>query len=121
MRGEEDEEINLANDLISEKSQSLSSSLNFDYARENYIYGFTLEYFYTKLENAFYLDPSGTDNFGDLFTKRNGSGAIVKGLSLDLRMNYNKIIQFESGFTIQWQDILSQFLIVIVFLLYLIF
>ena len=93
--------INLANDLSEEKSQSLSSSLNFDYARENYIYGFTLEYFYTKLENAFYLDPSGTDNFGDLFTKRNGSEAIVKGLSIDLRMNYNKIIQFESGFTIQ--------------------
>ena len=93
--------INLANDLVEENSQSLSSSLNFDYARENYIYGFTLEYFYTKLKNAFYLDPYGTDNFGDIFTKRNGSEAIVKGLSIDLRMNYNKIIQFESGFTLQ--------------------
>ena len=93
--------INLANDLSEEKSQSLSGSLNFDYARENYIYGFTLECFHTKLKNAFYLDPSGSDNFGDLFIKRNGSGAIVKGLSLDLRMNYNKTIQFESGFTLQ--------------------
>ena len=93
--------VNFADDLSEENSQSFSSSLNFDYAKENYIYGFTFEAFYTLLENAFYLDPSGSDDFGDLFTKRNGSGATVKGLSIDLRMNYNKIIQFESGFTLQ--------------------
>ena len=93
--------INLANNLSEEKSQSLSSSLNYDYARENYIYGFTIQGFYTKLNNAFFLDLSGSDSFGDLFVKRNGSAAIVKGFSLDIRMNYNKILQFESGFTLQ--------------------
>ena len=93
--------VNLDSSLKQEKSKSLSGSLNYDYATEDYIYGFTFEGFYTQLINAFYLDPSGSDSFGDLFVKRNGSGAIVKGISLDIRFNYNRIIQFESGFTLQ--------------------
>ena len=93
--------VNLANNLKEEQSQSFSSSFNYDYAQENYIYGLTFEGFYTQLNDAFYLDPAGSDNFGDLFVKRNGPGAIVKGISLDIRFNYNRIIQFETGFTIQ--------------------
>ena len=93
--------VNLDHDLKEENSQSFSTSLNYDYAKENYIYGFTFEAFYTQLHDAFYLDPDGSDNFGDLFVKRNGPEALVKGISLDLRCNYNRIIQFESGFTIQ--------------------
>lgn len=93
--------ITLAENLKEETSNSLSGSLNYDYAQENYIYGFTLEGFYTILNDAFYQDPSGSDEFGDLYIKRNGSGAKVKGFSLDLRANYNKIIQLETGFTVQ--------------------
>tara|TARA_Y100000385_G_scaffold279302_1_gene328789 strand:- start:419 stop:2719 length:2301 start_codon:yes stop_codon:yes gene_type:complete len=93
--------INLDDDLIEEKSMSISSSFNYDYAKENYIYGFTFECFYTKLNNAFFLDPDGSDSFGDLFVKRNGSSAIVQGVSLDMRINYNKTFQLESGFTLQ--------------------
>lgn len=93
--------VNLDNNLKEEKSQSYSGSFNYDYAQENYIYGFTFESFYTQLNDAFYLDPDGSDNYGDLFVKRNGPEAVVKGISLDLRFNYNRIIQFESGFTIQ--------------------
>ena len=93
--------IILAENLKEETSNSLSGSLNYDYARENYIYGFTLEGFYTILNDAFYQDPAGSDEFGDLYVKRNGSGAKVKGLSIDLRVNYNKTIQLETGFTVQ--------------------
>ena len=93
--------VSLADDLSQENSESFSASINYDYAKETYIYGITCEAFYTILENAFYLDPSGSDDFGDLFIKRNGSGAVVKGVSVDLRMNYSKIIQFESGITLQ--------------------
>ena len=93
--------VNLDPDLNEEKSESFSTSLNYDYAQENHIYGFTFEAFYTQLHDAFYLDPNGSDNFGDLFIKRNGPEALVKGISLDLRFNYNRVIQFESGFTIQ--------------------
>ena len=93
--------VNLDNNLKEEKSHSYSGSFNYDYVQENYIYGFTFEGFYTQLNDAFYLDPDGSDNYGDLFVKRNGPEAVVKGISLDLRFNYNRIIQFESGFTIQ--------------------
>jgi outer membrane receptor for ferrienterochelin and colicins len=93
--------VSLADDLSQENSESFSTSINYDYAKETYIYGITCEAFYTVLENAFYLDPSGSDDFGDLFIKRNGSGAVVKGVSVDLRMNYSKIIQLESGITLQ--------------------
>ena len=41
-----------------------------------YIYGLTLEGFYTRLEDAFYQDPIGEDEFGEVFVKRNGDGLL---------------------------------------------
>ena len=93
--------INLSPGLAEERSNSLSGSVNFDRATENYIAGFTLEGFYTRLDNAFYLQPAGSDEFGDLFQKRNGEGASVQGATLELRGNYNKLMQLEAGFTFQ--------------------
>lgn len=93
--------IILAPGLEEERSNSLSASVNYDKATESFIVGFTLEGFYTKLNNAFYLQPVGSDEFGDVFEKRNGSGALVQGGTLELRGNYNKQTQLEMGFTIQ--------------------
>jgi len=93
--------IILADDLKQERSKSLSASINYDTATEEYIYGFTIEGFYTHLKDAFYQDPSGSDSFGDIFIKRNGSGATVKGLTMELRANFRKKAQLESGFTLQ--------------------
>jgi len=93
--------IILSPDLVEERSSSLSGSVNYDKATENFIAGFTLEGFYTTLENAFYLQPVGGDEFGDTFEKRNGSGASVQGGTLELRGNYNKQMQVEAGFTLQ--------------------
>jgi outer membrane receptor for ferrienterochelin and colicins len=93
--------IILAPDLKEERSMSLSGSINYDKATEHYIAGFTLEGFYTKLLNAFYLQPAGEDEFGDRFEKRNGPGASVQGVTLELRGNYNKISQLEAGLTLQ--------------------
>ena len=93
--------IILADDLKQERSKSLSASINYDTATEEYIYGFTIEGFYTHLKDAFYQDPSGSDSFGDIFIKRNGSGATVKGLTMELRANFKKKVQLESGFTLQ--------------------
>ena len=84
-----------------EISNSFSGSYNYDFARERYVYGITLEGFYTYLDKAFYQDLNGSDEFGDLYVKRNGSGALVKGLSFEIRGNYNKIIQLETGYTLQ--------------------
>jgi outer membrane receptor for ferrienterochelin and colicins len=93
--------ISLADNLKEERSNSFSGSVNFDYPQKKYILGFTLEGFYTKLDDAFYLHPTGTDNLGDIFEKRNGPGATVKGATIELRANYDKKYQIEAGFTIQ--------------------
>jgi outer membrane receptor for ferrienterochelin and colicins len=93
--------ISLANDLKEERSNSFSGSINFDYPQSNFIVGFTVEGFYTKLEDAFFLQPIGKDEFGEQFEKRNGPGAIVKGTTLEIRANYNKKAQIEAGFTLQ--------------------
>ncbi len=93
--------VELDPNLKEEKSNSFSLSANYDKATENYVAGFTLEAFYTKLGNAFYLEPTGSDAFGDVFIKRNGPSAFVQGITLEGRANYNRIIQLEAGYTLQ--------------------
>ncbi len=93
--------ISLSDALIEERSNSYNLSFNFDKPTEHYIYGFTVEGFYTHLNDAFYLHPIGTDSFGELFEKRNGDGATVKGITIEARLNYDQIVQFETGFTFQ--------------------
>ncbi|MCH3883895.1 TonB-dependent receptor [Tenacibaculum aquimarinum] len=93
--------VQLAEDLERERSNSYSLSFNYDKPTEHYIYGFTIESFYTKLDDAFILENIGTDSFGELFEKRNGDGATVKGIALEARLNYDGILQLESGFTFQ--------------------
>jgi outer membrane receptor for ferrienterochelin and colicins len=93
--------ISLADDLAQERSNSFSGSVNFDLPKPDYILGFTLEGFYTRLKDAFYLQPVGEDDLGEQFEKRNGPGAVVKGATLELRANYKKKAQIETGFTLQ--------------------
>jgi outer membrane receptor for ferrienterochelin and colicins len=93
--------IMLSPNLRPEKSQSISASLNHDKPSEHFILGFTLEGFYTRLNQAFYLQPIGNDSFGELFEKQNGQGATVQGATFEFRGNYDKKIQLESGLTIQ--------------------
>ncbi|MCF8238972.1 MAG: TonB-dependent receptor [Saprospiraceae bacterium] len=93
--------ITLDPDLHEERSQSVSGSINYDHADEHWVAGFTLEGFYTRLTDAFYLAPDGSDNFGQRFIKRNGSGSTVQGLTLELRANLDRKIQIEAGMTYQ--------------------
>lgn len=93
--------VQLADDLIQERSNSFSGSVNFDKATEHYIYGFTLEGFHTYLKNAFYLHPLGEDKFGEVFEKQNGDGATVKGITVEFRANYDEKLQLDAGMTFQ--------------------
>ena len=93
--------VSLADNLAAEKSQSLSLSFNHDTATEKFVAGFTLEGFYTRLNRAFYLHPLGFDGFGEVFEKRNGTGAEVSGIVLEARANLNQKIQVEAGITLQ--------------------
>ena len=93
--------IALSNNLEEERSKSYNLSINYDKVEKYWIAGFTLEAFHTKLDNAFYLHPLGEDGFGQRFEKRNGSGSIVQGMTLEVRANLDKKFQLESGLTIQ--------------------
>lgn len=93
--------ISLAENLKEERSNSFSTSLNYDHPAENYIFGFTLEGFYTVLNDTFFLAPLGEDVFGERFEKQNGNTARVKGITVEVRANYKKKIQLETGLNIQ--------------------
>lgn len=93
--------ISLAEQLREERSNSFSGSINYDKATERWVAGFTLEGFYTQLQDAFYLHPLGEDEFGERFEKRNGDGSTVQGATLELRANYDQKVQLEGGFTLQ--------------------
>ena len=94
--------VTLANNLKEEKSNSYTISFNYDKPTEHYIYGFTIEGFYTHLNDAFTQVNIGTDSFGELFEKQNGDGATVKGITIESRLNYERIFQLETGFTMQY-------------------
>ncbi len=91
----------LSPELASETSESFSGSVNYDLPLEKMVIGFTVEGFYTRLNNAFILDPIGEDEFGEVFEKTNGQGAEVLGTTIELRANFNRKAQLEAGFTFQ--------------------
>ena len=93
--------ISLDPNLKEERSNSISASINYDHVTEHYVAGFTFEGFYTHLDHAFYLQPIGEDAFGERFEKQNGAGATVQGLTVEFRANYDRILQLETGFTLQ--------------------
>ena len=93
--------VRLSSKLKEESSESLNLSVNYDKARENWIAGFTVDLFYNQLYNAFILQPIGQDAFGEVFEKQNGQGALIKGINLEARANFNRLIQLEGGYTLQ--------------------
>ncbi len=96
------QKVSLADDLKEERSQSLSTSLNWDKPTEKHIYGITLEGFYTRLQDAFILEETGKDAEGNsLIEKRNGGLSNVFGGTFEARANYNRLFQIEGGITLQ--------------------
>lgn len=91
----------LSDELKEESSESLNFSVNYDKTKENWIAGFTIDLFYNQLKNAFIIQPIGQDEFGEIFEKQNGQGALIQGINLEARANFNRAIQVEGGYTIQ--------------------
>ncbi len=68
--------VELADNLKEERSQSWSTSVNWDKASEKHIFGFTLDGFYTRLKDAFILEETGTDDKGNsIMQKQNGGNS----------------------------------------------
>lgn len=94
--------VQLADNLEEERSQSISASINYDKPNEKYIWGVTLEGFYTRLYDAFILEENGVDSQGNsILEKRNGPNSKVQGLTFEFRGNYNRLWQLEAGMTLQ--------------------
>lgn len=94
--------IQRSKDLKEEKSQSLSTSVDF-YKRVGGVQlNFLVEGFYTNLSDVFVLEDIGKDEMGNLIKEhRNGSGAKVMGLTLEGRSILTSWLQFQAGFTFQ--------------------
>lgn len=91
----------LSDDLQPEYSQSYSASIDFTESETEYLYGFTLDGFYTDLANAFVLEEVGLDNNSNIILKkRNSSGAVVAGTNLEGRF-VNEFWNFQIGITYQ--------------------
>ncbi len=94
--------IEIDPNLKTEKSQSVSASFdlqkNFGEVKTNLL----IEGFHTNLDNVFVLEEIGTDGSGNIILeRRNGSGAIVKGINLEGKIIPASKIQLQFGMTFQ--------------------
>jgi outer membrane receptor for ferrienterochelin and colicins len=92
----------LAPDLQTERSHSLTGSLDYELNLAQTQIQFTAEGFYTKLQNPFITsDPVELPSGVALLTKRNGSGATVAGTNLEAKLFFSPQFNLQIGAT--WQ------------------
>ncbi|MFZ9681289.1 MAG: TonB-dependent receptor plug domain-containing protein [Bacteroidia bacterium] len=93
--------VTLDTRLGAEYSHSFHTSLGYEKATANWVYGFDLEGFGTRLNDAFVLENIGSDPWGEQLLKRNGNGATVAGISAEGRAQWGRRFQWETSWT--WQ------------------
>lgn len=95
--------IRRAENLREEKSQSISTSVDFYHRFKTGIQvNFLVEGFYTNLSDVFVLKDIGKDEQGNLIKERqNGAGAKVMGLTLEGKAVLNSWISLQAGATLQ--------------------
>ncbi len=95
--------IQRAKDLKEEKSQSLSTSVDFYHRFKHGIQtNFLIEGFYTSLSDVFVLEDIGKDEQGNIIKeRRNGSGAKVMGLTLEGKSVLSSWLSLQAGITLQ--------------------
>ncbi len=92
----------LAPDLKTERSHSLTTSLDYEYFLGNAQIQLTAEGFYTQLQNPFITsDPVELPSGVAVMTKRNGSGANVAGTNIEARLFFSSKFNLQIGAT--WQ------------------
>jgi len=94
--------IRLDPDLETERSNSFTASLNYTKTIGKTQSNIVLEGFYTELQNPFILSdqeelPSGVA----VIEKRNGEGAMVRGINLEANMAYSSLLLLQVGGTYQ--------------------
>ena len=92
--------ITLDDNLKPEYSHSVSASMDFYKTIGKCNMNFTLEGFFTQLNDVFTLVENGHDAFGNLLLQRtNASGARVAGLNVEAKVEYGKWVALQAGYT----------------------
>ena len=106
--------ITLDENLKPEYSHSVSGSVDLYKRLGKWDMNFTLEGFFTQLNDVFTLVENGHDAQGNLLlTRTNASGARVAGLNVEAKVGYGHLLSFQAGYTynhsryiepLQWSD-----------------
>lgn len=100
--GGEGVQIQLAENLKEERSNSFSGSVDWTTKFGHWQANILLEGFYTDLNNVFILEDIGTNADGHAMKeRRNGNGARVYGANIDAKIAHGKDISLQLGFTAQ--------------------
>ena len=99
--GGEGVQVKLADDLREERSNSFSSSLDWEHRFGCWQSNLLVEGFYTDLRHVFLLEDK-EDEQGTVYQeRRNGNGARVFGANIDAKLMHGREFQLQVGFTAQ--------------------
>lgn len=93
--------IQLSDNLKEERSQSLSASADVYQRLGDFQVNFLLEGFFTKLNDVFALTDAEEENGILTRVRYNAPGARVMGLTLEGKLAYRNLFQFQTGLTLQ--------------------
>lgn len=100
--GGEGVQIQLAENLKEERSNSFSGSIDWTTKFGHWQANILLEGFYTDLNNVFILEDIGLNTEGNAMKeRRNGDGARVYGANIDAKIAHGNDISLQLGFTAQ--------------------
>lgn len=94
--------IQIADDLQTERSHSVNVSAEFYKTFGKVQTTFLIDGFYTMLDRVFVIEEKGKDANGNLILeRRNGAGAVVKGINLETRIVPSVKWNVQAGATLQ--------------------
>ena len=100
--GGEGVQIQLADNLKEERSNSFSGSVDWTTGFGHWQANILVEGFFTGLDNVFILEDIGTNADGfAIKERRNGKGARVYGVNIDAKIAHGEEVSLQLGFTAQ--------------------
>lgn len=94
--------ISVAPDLRPEYSKSVSGSVDLYHRFGSVEANLLVEGFYTNLKDVFTLHENGHDADSNLLLeRRNASGAVIKGVNMELKVGFSPKLILDGGFTLQ--------------------
>lgn len=91
----------LSENIKPEKSDSFMASFEYNHSHEGHQLIFTLESFYTQLNNPFIYEDRGEENGMAIKEKINGDRAVVKGINIEFKYSPNSNFLAQIGGTLQ--------------------